>query len=98
MRKTILKTLAYADIFDYPLTAREIWEFLIGNTEAGIQAVRKHLMILADSKHLPAGKAGIYTNGELYFLKGREELVKIRKKKEEWSGIKFIIAQKAAIN
>ncbi|MDP3733590.1 MAG: hypothetical protein Q8Q91_03515, partial [Candidatus Daviesbacteria bacterium] len=42
MDKAILKTLVYADIFDYPLTLREIHKWLI-NKKATLQQIEKKL-------------------------------------------------------
>lgn len=42
MEKAILKTLTYADIFDYPLTLREIYKWLI-NKKATLQQIEKKL-------------------------------------------------------
>ncbi len=80
MRDAILKTLVYSDIFDYPLRLDEIEKYLIG-TRAG--------EILIDRK-LIGGKEGFY------FLKGREEIVELRKKRAEWSRKKLEIAERTA--
>ncbi len=89
MPAAILKTLVYSDIFDYPLTAREVAKYLISDTEVTINTVQKNLKIFADSKL-------IYTNGGFYFLKGREKIVELRKKREKWSREKWRIAKETA--
>ncbi len=97
MQKQLLQTLVYADIFDYPLSLLELERFLIGRRGIGAKTAPKTLLeILSDIKHLPTGKAGVDTDGELYFLKGREKIVGLRKKREEWSKEKWRIARKAA--
>ncbi len=80
MQTAILKTLVYADVFDYPLKLYEIEKYLIG-TRAG--------EILIDRK-LIGEKEGFY------FLKGREEIVELRKKRAEWSRKKIEIAKRTA--
>lgn len=72
MKKAILRTLAYADVFDYPLTAEELYRFLIGQ------------------KGRPDYQDGFY------FLKGRQGIVALRKKRERWSKEKLKIAQRVA--
>jgi hypothetical protein len=81
----VLKTLTYADIFDYPLTREEIWRWLIsdkGKAEKTLQGLIK--------KGTIAQKEGYF------FFKGREEVVGARKKREEWAKEKWVIAQKTA--
>jgi len=89
MQGDILRTLNYADIFDYPLTPREVTSFLISDTEVTVDTIQKNLLILTDLKQ-------IYTDGEFYFLKKREKIVEIRKEREKRSGQKLIIAQRTA--
>ena len=60
---SILKTLAYADIFDYPLTVCEVTNYLISNTKTSGEVVSKQLKILTD----PSASSGqVYTDGELH--------------------------------
>ena len=66
-----LQTVAYADIFDYPLTGREIHHYLIG-VSAPLDAV---IRILEEDR--------LFTRiGEYYTLPGREEIVSIRVQRE----------------
>lgn len=84
---SIIKTLIYADLFDYPLTTREVQNYLIDEINVGSKVVQKYLRILTDSKW-------IYTDGEFYFLEGRNKIVELRKKREEWSKQKREIARR----
>lgn len=86
MKKTILSTLAYADIFDYPLKEKEIYRFLISDIRYQILDISKGL------KELPE----VSQKNNFYFLKEREQLVLLRKKRERWSKEKLKIAQKVA--
>jgi hypothetical protein len=83
MDKAILRTLAYADIFDYPLTKEEIWKWLIFDNLKFEQS----LLELARSKK-------IETENGFYFLPGRKRLVTIRSKREQYSEQKIKIAQR----
>lgn len=87
MKKAILRTLAYADVFDYPLLASEVWSFLIGKKETDLDTVQKELTRMnADSELIDADR-------EFYFLHGREKIVAVRKKREKESQKKLAIAQ-----
>ncbi len=77
MEKAILKTLIYADLFDYPLSIREIHRWLISkNTEP--RQIEKALK----RKNL-GGK--ILNKAGYFFLKGRDNLVRKRKEKQKYS-------------
>lgn len=86
MKKEIISTLAYADIFDYPLKKEEIWRFLLSDIRCQILDVDKGL------KELPE----VSQKNNFYFLKKREHLVLLRKKRERWSKEKLKIVQKVA--
>lgn len=90
LQRDIAKTLAYSDIFDYPLSAREVWRFLIDDTEVKVEEVQKTLsLIVADCKLIDA-------DGEFYFLRGRKGIVSLRQKREKWSKEKIEIVHRAA--
>lgn len=74
MEKAILKTLIYADIFDYPMLAHEIHKWLI-KKEASIEQIEKALKRLVNQKKIVL-KQGVY------FLKRRSELIGIRQERE----------------
>jgi len=90
LKKAVLSTLTYADVFDYPLSASEVWKFLIGHPEIKADDVQKALSrINADLKLIDA-------DGKFFFLLGRQKIVNLRKKRERWSKKKFAIAQRVA--
>lgn len=70
MERAVLKTLAYADIFDYPLKAWEIHKWLIGKS-LSLRQVEKVLEKLKQKKL-------INNQNEFYFLSKRAVLVSKR--------------------
>lgn len=86
--QAILRTLAYADVFDYPLTKEEIWKFLISEKKVSFEKIHKEL----EPKNLPVDSEGKY-----FFLKGRNKIVKTRKIREKWSDKKLKVARRVAI-
>jgi hypothetical protein len=94
LQKAILFTLSYHDIFDYPLTQKEIWRFLLLSSKFKVQNSKLRLKIQNCSKEL-VKKRKIFKKGSFYFLPKREGIVKIRKKREEYSREKIKIARKA---
>lgn len=77
MEKAILKTLIYADIFDYPLKINEIHKWLIGR-KATLRQVEKALKKLNQELR-------IKNYGEYYFLQKRNRLVAQRRRKGKQS-------------
>lgn len=68
----ILRTMAYADVFDYPLNAREIHRYLI-RRRAARAVVETSLERLATEK--------LNRLGEFYTLPGREQIVALRRER-----------------
>jgi hypothetical protein len=70
--RSVFHTLAYADVFDYPLTAHEVYRYL-PSTNASFEDVTQ----LLENKDF-------FSNIEDYFtLRGREEIVGTRKRRAE---------------
>ncbi len=87
LEKSILTTIAYGDIFHFPLTREELWRFLI----SGKYVTRKEF---ADAlSHL--GEKIACRDG-YYFLPGNEVIVMQRKKHLQEVRKKLQIAKKAA--
>ena len=78
--RAILRTLLYADIFDFPLTSHEIYDYLISGKLIKRDLIDQSLKEL----NLPIG-----FSKNLYFLKGREDLVKKRLEKQKISEAKI---------
>ena len=71
MHSAILRTLVYADIFDYPLTASEIHQRLIGHS-GSLNSIKKSLK----------NNNKVDYKNSFYFLKGRQEIVAKRRKRQ----------------
>ena len=84
-KESILKTLLYSDIFDYPLKKEEIWKFLISKNKEDKQNFLRYLSLRNSSFDYKKN---------FYFIKGREEIIKKRQKKEKYSLEKIRFAKK----
>jgi hypothetical protein len=72
--RAILRTLVYADLFDYPLTCEEIAHYLMDCAATPAATAR----VLCDDPHLAAQ---IGSRDGFYFLRGREAVVAIRRER-----------------
>ncbi len=77
MEKSIIKTIIYSDIFDYPLQINEIHRWLIGR-KVGLRQVEKVLGKLVQSSKLKA-------QSNYFFLPERTGLVTKRKRRADQS-------------
>lgn len=71
LERAILETLAYSDIFEYPLRLQELYRYLPLRTEIGqlsgtLRALNQH----------------VEKKGDYYFLPGRSAIVEIRQQRE----------------
>ena len=73
LSEAILHTVAYSDIFDYPLTALEVHQYLTG-VRASFEEVAQALE-----------EGPVTRTGDYFTLPGREELVSIRVEREALS-------------
>jgi len=87
LSEAIIKTLAYSDIFDFPLNPQELYEYLEGYPLDSPKLISPELI-----NNVPQID---FLDG-LFFLKGREEIVSLRREKQKWTKQKKAIAQKVA--
>lgn len=85
LQSYVLKTICYADIFDYPMTSEEIWKYLIAPESVSKKDFDKLFQGSGD---------GLGKKDKFYFLRGKEFLVDVRKKREEISIRKIKKAKK----
>lgn len=83
----ILRTLVYSDIFDYPLSLDELWKFLITDKPVDKKTIDRSLKRLE--------KKIVFKNG-WYTLVGKGNNIEKRKKHQEVSQRKLVIAHRAA--
>ncbi|MBI4100631.1 hypothetical protein HY439_02715 [Candidatus Microgenomates bacterium] len=95
MENAVLKTLAYADVFDYPLTEKELFRWLIKDPDE-TRIINPNKSEWKDKfgsiRSKSSDKFG-FKDG-FYFLKKREKIVRIRQEREKWSRVKLIKARR----
>lgn len=80
-KKSILKTLAYSDVFDYPLTKEEIWKYLISPGKISKKEFEKSLQ-------------NVSSKDKFYCLPNRSQIIDKRKIREKESLRKLKLAKK----
>lgn len=86
VQTAILKTLAYADVFNYPLAPYEIWKYLI-ECESSWSEFYSSLVQL-ESRQKIAFRQGFY------HLPHRRKIISLRKKRQKIAADKLIYTQK----
>ena len=84
---SIIKTLCYADIFDFPMTFNEIHKYLISKEKISKKELKKGLSELLKNRQ-------IKEHNNIYFLRGRKILVNLRKERTLESKSKTVTAKK----
>lgn len=85
LKKSILKTLVYFDLFYYPLTAYETWQYLPEKTD--YLTCKKTLDSLVDENKISQKES-------FYFLKNKENLIDYRNNRYHFANRKIKIAKK----
>lgn len=103
LKDSILRTLHYHDLFDYPLEQGEIHRFLIDNSElktptyAKASAGRQNSKPNLKTQNLPKNlikERKIISIDNYYCLHGREKIINLRKEREKYSLEKIKIAKR----
>lgn len=82
--KSILQTIIYSDLFDYPLTKTDVWRYLISKKPVKFRTFDKGLNNISE----------IQCKDRFYFLKGRESIIEKRIRREKESKKKILMAKK----
>ncbi|MEX2007694.1 MAG: hypothetical protein WD992_02885 [Candidatus Levyibacteriota bacterium] len=92
IRQSILKTVLYSDIFEYPLTAQQIWKYLITEEKINREDFEKVLKISAKGRSSSGRKSPIEEKDGWYFISGKEKLIKkrLRRRKESTKKLEMI--------
>ncbi len=91
LEEAIIKTICWFDIFDYPLTLYELWSYLylpLDKRDSELQKVDLSFL-KRQLENNPNLKKSISCQEGFYFLRGREEIVKIRKRRFNIAENKF---------
>ena len=88
LEKNIIATITYYDVLDYPLTAFEVWKYLIRyNSEQEVKIWKlSDVLVAIESKNV---RRYVGQKNGMYFLHGREKLVTLRRKREFISLVKM---------
>ena len=90
LKTAIIKTLVYADLFDYPLTKDELWQRL--QLESQPAYLNQKLFTDILEKEVLKGKLNKET--KFYFLPNRRSICQLRQRRQKWAKAKSISLQK----
>ena len=77
LEKNIIQTLAYFDIFDYPLTKEELYQYVLNTNSVNVKIPYTNFLCLLDK--LKGQNVFSYNNG-YYFLNNRNDIIDSRQK------------------
>ncbi len=84
LSESIAKVIVFFDLFDYPLSSYEIWQYL--DISADLSEIKDIL---------DAGISGIESENGFYFLVSRREIILERQRRYHFSANKFRLANRA---
>jgi len=84
IKQAAIKALVYSDLFDYPLTAKELWEYAVSQKPFSLDQLQKALGTLKK----------VSEKNNFYVLLGREKLISLRVEREKIGNKKIKKAQK----
>jgi len=90
LRKSILATIAYYDVMDYPLTGFEVWKYLT-RIQGGLTGISHKYSLVEVLKEADGDslKRLIEERQGFYFLKGRQQLAEQRLEKNKIANCKL---------
>ena len=91
LQRAIVRTVAYFDMFDFPLTDFEIWKFV--NLKCNLLDAQRALKKLSPEA---SELSFLQSKNGFYFLKGRSEIIDKRLKKYAYTDRKFKRAMRIA--
>jgi len=94
LSKNILSTIAYYDVMDYPMTAFEIWKYLISSKYEVESEKRNTLGEVIEELEKEETKKFLGEFRGFYFLKGKKNLVEQRIERNKISNMKLKKARK----
>lgn len=89
IQESLIRTLCYSDVFDYPLDFKKIETFYLGRQFCTKKELRQNLRQMVE-------RAMIYKRGSYYALLGREKNIKTFLSRNKESERKLRLARKAA--
>lgn len=85
-QEAVLKTVIFFDLFSYPLTNWEIWQYLKLEISLGVLESAVTDLVLAGSLEQKDG---------FYFLPGRAEIIEVRRERYNFANYKIKLANRA---
>ncbi|KKQ62054.1 MAG: hypothetical protein US81_C0002G0027 [Parcubacteria group bacterium GW2011_GWE2_38_18] len=86
IKDAIIRTVAFFDMFDYPLTSWEIWKYLFDEKGSGEQIELKKILEKLESAEM---QKILEQKESFYFLAGKDDLVETRKARYNFTDKKF---------
>ncbi len=96
-KEAIIKTIAFFDLFDYPVTAFEIWKYCFNERSDRFQRGLSDIIKVLDNQRVQAQFCqSVQTAHGFYFLAGRENIIKTRMARYNYTDKKFKRALRVA--
>ena len=84
LQQAVLRTIAYYDVFDYPLTAAEVWRWLYRRADEELTASHQEVQQVCDEL---VGQGRLSKEKDWYVLPNRNALIQLRAER-------FVLGQK----
>jgi len=86
IKEAIVKTIAFFDLFDYPLTNWEIWRYGLWQ---GNKITYNDVVKILDTISDPTALKAVGSLNGFYFLPGRDKIIKTRRERYNYTNRKF---------